>query len=207
MISPTTQEKQYRFELTEFILKNPSADEKFYINYRIKILENVLKEYYETADFAEGEYMDGKELIDGNLITTKTGTASDYLYFSKELDFLKAKFKELTEPKQATTPPTQSIDTYSEIFSNNGFELFEHILNAYVKPKDKKGRKSDLIYFYWEMYNSKTKYIHQRPEAFFNWFDGKYNETSGQLKTYDNVKTDQRKKDYSNALDWFKQQK
>lgn len=105
MIDQTTQEeKQYRFELTEFKLKNPSADEKFYINYRIKILENVLKEYYETADFAEGEYMDGKELIDGNLITTKTGTASDYLYVSKELDFLKDKLIELSEIKKEKAP-------------------------------------------------------------------------------------------------------
>lgn len=91
-----------------------------------------------------------------------------------------------------------------EMFSNNGFELFEHILNEYVKPKETKGRKSDLIYYYWEMYSSTPQYIHQRPAPFFKWFDKEYNETTGQLKTYDNVKTDQRKKDYSTALDWFK---
>jgi len=95
-------------------------------------------------------------------------------------------------------------EPYGEMFSNNGFELFEHILSEHVKPINKKGRKSDLIYFYWEMYNSKTQYIHQRPESFFKWFSKKYNETTGQLKTYDNVKTDQRIKDYSTALDWFK---
>lgn len=92
----------------------------------------------------------------------------------------------------------------SEMFSNNGFELFEYILNEHVKPKETKGRKSDLIYYYWEMHKSNPQYIHQRPATFFKWFDKEYNETTGQLKTYDNVKTDQRKKDYSTALDWFK---
>lgn len=95
-------------------------------------------------------------------------------------------------------------EPYGEMFSNNGFELFEHILTEYVKPKDKKGRKSDLIYYYWEMHNSNPQYIHQKPTPFFKWFDKKYTDTTGQLKTYDNVKTDQRKKDYSTALDWFK---
>lgn len=92
----------------------------------------------------------------------------------------------------------------SEMFSNNGFELFEYILNEHVKPKEKKGRKSDLIYYYWEMYNSNPQYIHQRPAPFFKWFDKEYNETTGQLKTYDNVKTPQRIKDYSTALELFK---
>ncbi|OXB08875.1 hypothetical protein B0A81_06855 [Flavobacterium plurextorum] len=92
----------------------------------------------------------------------------------------------------------------SEMFSNNGFELFEYILNENVKPKETKGRKSDLIYYYWEMYNSTPQYIHQRPAPFFKWFDKEYNETTGQLKTYDNVKTPQRIKDYSTALEWFK---
>ena len=95
-------------------------------------------------------------------------------------------------------------EVHSEIFSNNGFELFEHILIEHVKPKDTKGRKSDLIYYYWEMYNSNPQYIHQRPATFFKWFDNNHNETTGQLKTYDNVKTTQRKKDYSTALEWFK---
>lgn len=92
----------------------------------------------------------------------------------------------------------------SEMFSNNGFELFEYILNENIKPKGTKGRKSDLIYYYWEMHKSSTQYIHQRPAPFFKWFDKEYDETTGQLKTYDNVKTHQRIKDYSTALEWFK---
>ncbi|RTY87051.1 hypothetical protein EKL32_26920 [Flavobacterium sp. GSN2] len=101
MIDQTTQEeKQYRFELTEFKLKNPSADEKYFINHRIDILEDVLKDYKHTADFEKGEMLDGKEFINGVWTVTKTGTVSDHLYFSKELDFLKDKLIELSKPKQ-----------------------------------------------------------------------------------------------------------
>ncbi len=106
-IPPITQvsqneikEKQYRSDLAEFLYKNPSANEKRYIEYRIIVLEKVLGEYYETADMYEGEDMDGKELLEGNLITTKMGTASDYWYCKDEFDFFKDKFQELTEPKQ-----------------------------------------------------------------------------------------------------------
>lgn len=106
-IPPITQvsqneikEKQYQSDLAEFLHKNPSANEKRYIDYRIIVLEKVLEEYYETADMYEGEDVDGKELIDGNLITTKTGTASDYWYCKDEFDFFKDKLIELSKPKQ-----------------------------------------------------------------------------------------------------------
>ncbi|RTY81879.1 hypothetical protein EKL99_11110 [Flavobacterium sp. ZB4P23] len=117
----------------------------------------------------------------------------------------------IENPKQAEhdTPTVENKiivikEPYGKMFSNNGFELFEYLLNEHVKPKETIRRKSDLIYYYWEMYNSKTQYIHQRPATFFKWFDEKYNETTGQLKTYNDVKTPQRIKDYSTALDWFK---
>jgi hypothetical protein len=142
------------------------------------------------------------------------------LIFPKIISFLQNKKTALENNLDPTTQQPYPIDLpeksgveknriiikepYGEIFSNNGFELFEYILNECVKPKEKIGRKSDLIYFYWEMYNSKPQYIHQRPAPFFEWYEEKYNETTGQLKTYDNVKTDQRIKDYSTALEWFK---
>jgi len=91
-----------------------------------------------------------------------------------------------------------------EMFSNNGFELFNHILKEYVKPT--KGRQSDLIYYHRKMFDNQPQYIHQRPTEFFNWFENNYDEVIGQLKTLSQVQTPQRNKDFSNALDWFKQQ-
>jgi hypothetical protein len=106
--------------------------------------------------------------------------------------------EKITNP--ITTPKHENI------FCNNGFELFDHILKECIKPKGVKGRQSDLIFYYWKMYNNKPQFIHQRPTEFFTWFDKKYSETSGQLKTYDNVKTTPKEKDFSLALDWFKLQ-
>jgi len=95
------------------------------------------------------------------------------------------------------------INKHEHIFSNNGFILFEHLLSNYVKSG--RGRKSDIAFFYWEMFNDKNHFIHQRPESFKNWFFSTYNnEDLGKLKTYDMVKNPNRIKDYSTALEWFK---
>lgn len=97
-------------------------------------------------------------------------------------------------------------ENYAHIFSNNGFVLFEYILANFVAPKGEKGRMSDLIYFYWKMYdeNKPSQYIHRKPTDFFIWFDKKYEDTFGQLKTLPFVTTANREKFYSLALDWFK---
>ncbi|UQD55869.1 hypothetical protein [Flavobacterium sp. K5-23] len=100
----------------------------------------------------------------------------------------------------------QKKQKHENIFCNNGFELFEYILKEHIRPVNTKGRQSDLIFYYWKMYNNKPQFIHQRPTEFFTWFDKEYSETSGQLKTYDNVKTTPKEEDFSLALDWFKLQ-
>lgn len=91
-----------------------------------------------------------------------------------------------------------------EMFSNNGFELFEHILNEYVKPKNTQGRYEDLSYYYRCLFED--KFIHQRPETFRLWFIKKYDEEFTKIKTKLQANSPQRKKDYSSALDWFNPQ-
>ena len=101
-------------------------------------------------------------------------------------------------------PPTELApnNKHENIFCNNGFELFEYILNQYVKQN--RGRQNDLIYYQRKMYND--KYIHQKPTEFFKWFENNYAEVIEQTKTLKEVENPQRNKDYSNALDWFKLQ-
>ncbi|WP_320816206.1 hypothetical protein [Flavobacterium sp.] len=95
---------------------------------------------------------------------------------------------------------------HENIFSNNGFVLFEHILKEYVKTK--RGRLSDIHFFYWSMHNNTPQYIHQRPERFKEWFFNNYdNEDLGQIKQTYQIENPDRLKHYSNALDWFKTQK
>jgi hypothetical protein len=93
---------------------------------------------------------------------------------------------------------------HENIFYNNGFVLFEHILNEYVKTK--RGRLSDIHFFYWSMFDNKPQFIHQRPERFKEWFFENYKEDLGKIKTYNEVDNPDRQKHYSNALDWFKLQ-
>jgi hypothetical protein len=91
-----------------------------------------------------------------------------------------------------------------EMFSNNGFVLFEYILNEYIKPKNIKGRYEDLSYYYRRLFED--KFIHQRPESFRLWFNEKYEEEFTKIKTKPQTTSSQRKKNYSSALDWFKPQ-
>jgi hypothetical protein len=94
---------------------------------------------------------------------------------------------------------------HSDTFSNNGFVLFEYLLNNHIRPKGVKGRFSDIGHYYWKMYESEIQYIHQRPEAFKRWFFKTYDqEDIGKIKTADNLKNINRDKHYSNSLEWFK---
>jgi hypothetical protein len=95
-------------------------------------------------------------------------------------------------------------EPYSEMFSNNGFELFEHILIEYVKPKNTTGRYEDLSYHYRCLFED--KFIHQKPEPFRLWFIEKYTDEFSKIKTKTQTTSPQRKKDYSTALDWFNRQ-
>ena len=128
------QEKQYQIRLTDFIAKNPSASEKFYIKNRIKDLKAVLKEWNNTADFNEGEELDGSEFINGVLTVTKTGTASDYFYFDNELKFLKQKRMDIKEPQQpeAVIPDEVLKNPHDKIFKNDfAFTLFDKMKGYY----------------------------------------------------------------------------
>lgn len=103
------------------------------------------------------------------------------------------------------TETTESTDPKHEpIFSNNGFVLFNHILNEYVKTN--RGRLSDIHFYYWSLYDNKPQFIHQRPERFKKWFFENYNEDLGKIKTFKEVNIGDRPIHYSNALDWFKLQ-
>lgn len=94
---------------------------------------------------------------------------------------------------------------HENTFSNNGFILFEYLLDNHIRLKGKTGRFSDIADYYWKMYNSKTQYIHQRPEAFKKWFYKEYDkEDIGKIKTANNLKDSDRDKHYSDSLDWFK---
>lgn len=91
---------------------------------------------------------------------------------------------------------------HSHIFCNDGFELFEYILENHIASINKRGRYSDIAYYYWKMYED--NYIIQRPQIFINWFLETYQELISKLKTKNEVENPNRKKHYSTSLDNFK---
>ena len=105
---------------------------------------------------------------------------------------------------QPTTKENQNL--HSEIFANNGFELFEYILNNHIADKGERGRYADISFYYWKMYTNTPQYINQRPEVFKRWFCKLYSDNFEKIKTLNDV-TDQksnRERHYATSLDWFK---
>jgi len=91
-----------------------------------------------------------------------------------------------------------------DIFCYNGFELFEYLLEHFVKPKGKRGHHTDVLFCYHKLFNNTPKYIHQRTQPFLNWYNDKYEDDITQTKTFDEVKTDNRESLYSRTLELFK---
>ncbi|MDI5886537.1 hypothetical protein [Flavobacterium yafengii] len=127
--------------------------------------------------------------------------------YTNDTNYFQDEIKHFESIKNNLTPAfeTKSSIKHEHIFSNNGFELFEYILNEnFIKQKGKRGRYKQLSYFYWRLFND--KYIHQRSEPFKNWFMKTYDDEFSKINTETDTETPQRKKDYSFALEWFKQQ-
>jgi len=128
----------------------------------------------------------------------------------KKIDLLIKKDEEIKNKKfndrieQNPTPIENLNPKHENIFCNNGFILFEYILNEYVKPKGILGRYEDISYYYRRLFED--KFIHQKSEPFRVWFIEKYDDEFTKIKTIYQVAPLQRNKDYSNALDWFKTQ-
>jgi hypothetical protein len=170
---------------------NEDNDETTFVNSEIRLVNDYIEPVVknETTDVEkECGYDLSIEMIKQRL--------SSYL---KIIEFLETKKTKLETDIKTEAP------RHEHIFCNNGFELFEDILSEYVKPIGKKGRLSDIHYYYWKMYED--DFIHQRPERFKTWFFEIYEkEDLGKIKTLKEVENLDRNIHYETALGWFKQQ-
>lgn len=215
IIFSTKEYKEKYNDLLESYLSNGYEDleQVDFINSEILIYSNYINK---ISSFRTRAFFSGREEwqgLENNLDEIETqlrnklyGIDNDFneqifinvdISFTKIIEFLKLQ-------KLNPTPTTKTTPKHENIFCNNGFELFEYILNEYVKSN--RGRLSDIHFFYWSMHNNEPQLIHQRPEPFKDWFNEKYNEDLGKIKTYTQVENPDRKIHYSNALDWFKLQ-
>lgn len=112
-----------------------------------------------------------------------------------------------TKPNQKEIPIENN--KHDNIFCNNGFKLFEYLLENFAKPKNQKGHQKDILFCYHKLYNENKQpnYIHQRTQSFLDWYNPLYSDEISQTKTFDEVKTTNREKLYSSTLALFKQQK
>jgi hypothetical protein len=211
----------------EFLLQCELAAEELYeygyMQYSIAVNRLNYKELIPDESESEQEQIKIIHRQINNYLVDLSGVDPSFKYtlYNWEIEFIKEIFENINQSSYQSTqiekidPIALSSNIVNErivyiseqnagMFSNNGFELFKHILNTYVKPIGTSGRKSDLIFYFWKLYNNKPQYIHQRPVKFFNWFESEYDEMTGQLKTFDKVKTIQRERDFSLALEWFK---
>jgi hypothetical protein len=209
----------YEISLDEFMGNNWYSDESFFIEYLIKNQANEIGRLEKIVNFHPITNDDGT-IPTFTKKTWKQQTERDaFWYYKKYTDFLTKRLSDITnvstQEKQSEPldlPNLSAVkkniivfkEKHGNIFSNNGFVLFEHILDQYVKIK--RGRLSDIHYFYWAMFNDTNKFIHQRPEPFKEWFSKTYLEDLGKIKTLQQVQNPDRDKHYSNALDWFKTQ-
>ena len=122
------EEAQYQNELRNFRYKHPIATEEFYIKYRIRIIENLLVEYDKTADFTKSFDVEGIEIINGNPVCTKMGTATDYILLDTEVNLFKQRLINLSEPQKTNKPENDS--------KGNPYPLFFINENVYNKFKD-----------------------------------------------------------------------
>lgn len=106
------EEAQYQNELRNFRYKHPIATEEFYIKYRIRIIENLLVEYDKTADFTKSFDVEGIEIINGNPVCTKMGTATDYILLDTEVNLFKQRLINLSEPQIASEPTKEKNNAF-----------------------------------------------------------------------------------------------
>jgi hypothetical protein len=167
------------------------TEEIYQKTYKIR-LNNFISNY---LDVCEDDFI--KEELEKNIgyiISSKT---------KKQLNFsLNLRNKFLISKISNKEVPTiiSNIPKYTEVFANNGFVLFNHILDEYVQKG--RGRLTDIAYFYWVMFDD--SFIHQRPFSFSEWYNNTYHEDLGKIKVLSRILHPLRKKNYADALEWFR---
>jgi hypothetical protein len=93
------------------------------------------------------------------------------------------------------------------IFTQNGFELFNYLMNNTIEKKGEWGQFSSISYYYRKMKKNEV-YIHAKIEPFLTWFNKNYEDYIDhpitKITLTDSYKDTGRDKLYGYALDLFK---
>lgn len=211
--------------IEEFLLQCELAAEELYeygyMQYSIAVNKLNYKELIPDESESEEEQIKIIHRQINNYLVDLSGIdpSLSYTLYNWEIEFIKEIFENINQSSSQSIqnekiePITLSSniipertapipELFGEMFCNNGFELFEHILSEYIKPKNTNGRYEDLSYFYRCLFDD--NFIHHKPEPFRIWFMKKYTEEFSKIKTKQQTRNALRKKNYALALDWFK---
>lgn len=197
--SPMSLESVY--QVLEFLMGRLSVDEReedvIYINERIELdfEDSKLIESNNDNTIIRNEFRE-KSILNLQEPYIKKLTEMKY----KVIDLLN--YLENIDVDKFNGNNYSVTESHQHIFCNNGFALFEYILNNHIS--ENRGRCNDVSFFYWKMYLNKPQYIHQKPEVFNNWFTEKYNGNFAKIRPFNEVDTIKRNKLYAKSLDWFK---
>jgi len=203
----------------------PAMKAEYYLTYG-KLYKGFFKEYWERIT-RESENIRGEvlmlenpskiplfnillDLVSDN-ITLLEKEKNQYAEYQKDMSiellwWLKTRLpkENLTIEEKTPKDPKPEQPKHIKIFANDGFILFDHIMNEYIK--DKRGWQTDISFYYQKM--RIDGYIHQSHSEFINWFSKTYSKDIDKIKALTIIgRIDHRERNYSNALDWFKQQK
>lgn len=196
-ILKTMKGKEDKIMLEELIITKDFKKGILYSN-----IDEVEKVFFNSLSYSVYSKSNEDDLNDSIKYLNKNG----FIYGddnSKTIKLLKHLRDELSYSGVLTTKETKN--QYNHIFANNGFELFNYILKNFIADKGQRGRYADVSFYYWKMYDNKPKYIHQRPEVFKNWFCERYSDSFEKIRTKTDTTNRNRVRNFTTALDWFKQ--
>lgn len=178
------------------------------IEFNLSEITDIIKR--KSVGFVRNEIISIPDIKTQDIEIKKMIQSMEVIDYDNDTNSFQNEINHFERIKNNLTPAfeTKSNIDHKHIFLNNGFELFEYILETYITEKGKKGRFTDISFYYWKMVQS--KFIHQKPESFKRWFFETYDkEDIGKMKTLAQCNTVDKKRDkhYSNSLEWFKQQK
>ncbi|SFN09403.1 hypothetical protein SAMN05421741_101100 [Paenimyroides ummariense] len=210
------------FRLKDFIKNNPKTIINN-ISELSKIEDYILgKNKIDEYDIEYNDFNKYKEFIEVQNNESNFSLVFNYVKFrnfelsvnrifewlNKEKDALNSKIEFSKQKQNNTSQPIvkDHQNQHNHIFANNGFKLFEYILENHIKAKEVIGRYADISFYYWKLYNHEPQYIHQRPEVFRNWFCTLYSDDFDKIKALNEVvgKKGDREKHFLTSLEWLK---
>ena len=159
----------------------------------------ILAHYIYVSIINEMQFYCLKNNLDFESICESANFKNPPFYFHSSLF---SDFKETQNKEKESDESDLLVQKHDNIFSNNGFEFFEYLLEKnHIPNKNSYGRVASISFFYRVMLED--KYIHAPVEEFKTWFNKKYNDSITKIQVKTTVADDNRIDIYEKTKVWF----